>query len=226
MQRRTFLLAAPAILPLSAQAQTTLPDKGLRIVVGFVANGGADLMARTIAPVLQRRMGRRVTVENRSGNTGQGADAEARFGQRRHVDRFHAVDHHRLAGRSGVLPVRSGEGSCRHHRRRRVRDGARRLEWINVTTVRTFALWARDGEPDRCCIGVTASDALLQVYARTIGRTIGRAIDVPLEAVGYRGALPLATDLETGKAADRRRRLDLVPRASPWRAPADAGGFR
>jgi tripartite-type tricarboxylate transporter receptor subunit TctC len=53
MRRRTLLLAAPAavapaVIARVASAQTTLPDKGLRIVVGFVNNGGADLMARLL----------------------------------------------------------------------------------------------------------------------------------------------------------------------------------
>ena len=65
MRRRTLLLAAPTVLVRSATAQTTLPDRALRIIVGFVSNGGADLMARSIAPALERRVGRRVTVENR-----------------------------------------------------------------------------------------------------------------------------------------------------------------
>src|SRR5215831_7123579 len=73
MRRRTLLLAAPAILPMAARGQTTLPDRALRIIVGFVNNGGADLMARSIAPALERRLGRHVTVENRPGNTGQAA---------------------------------------------------------------------------------------------------------------------------------------------------------
>jgi tripartite-type tricarboxylate transporter receptor subunit TctC len=58
IRRRTLLLAAPTILPAAARGQTTLPDKGLRIIIGFVSNGGADLMARSIAPALERRLGR------------------------------------------------------------------------------------------------------------------------------------------------------------------------
>jgi tripartite-type tricarboxylate transporter receptor subunit TctC len=66
---------------------------------------------------------------------------------------------------------------------------------IGVTTLDEFAAWTKDGEAERRRVGVTATDALLQVYAKTVGR----AIDVPLEGVGYRGALPLASDLASGK---------------------------
>jgi len=60
--RRIFLaatstLAAPAIV----HGQTGLPDRALRIVVGFPNGGGSDLVARAIAPTLERRTGRHVT---------------------------------------------------------------------------------------------------------------------------------------------------------------------
>ncbi|MBN9088345.1 MAG: hypothetical protein J0J01_15680 [Reyranella sp.] len=65
-----------------------------------------------------------------------------------------------------------------------------------VTSVRTFALWARDGEPERRRIGVTVTDSLLQVYARTIGRAIdgdrrlAAAPDVPTaNELGFPGML-------------------------------------
>ena len=80
MRRRRLLFSlAPILLPSLARGQTTLPDRALRIIVGFVSNGGADLMARSIAPALERRLGRRVTVENRPGNTGQSAGEALRL---------------------------------------------------------------------------------------------------------------------------------------------------
>src|SRR5471030_3418461 len=60
--------AVPMILVSLGQAQTILPYRPLRLLVGFAAGGGSELMARAIAPALERRLGRRVTVENkRSG---------------------------------------------------------------------------------------------------------------------------------------------------------------
>ena len=197
MRRRTLLLAVPAIVPLAARAQTTLPDKGLRIVVGFVANGGADLMARTIAPALQRRIGRRVTIENRPGNTGQAAGETLKLASASDGSSIAFMPSTTIALRAAVasFPFDPEKDLAAITVAGTFETALAVSPRVGVTTVRTFALWARDGEPDRRRIGVTASDALLQVYARTIGR----AIDVPLEAVGYRGALPLATDLETGK---------------------------
>lgn len=66
LQRR-FLLggaacAAPALFSPAARSQTILPEKELRILIGFQANGGTDIIARPIATQLQRRrLSRRVT---------------------------------------------------------------------------------------------------------------------------------------------------------------------
>jgi tripartite-type tricarboxylate transporter receptor subunit TctC len=63
------LVAAPAMVPLRVQAQTTLPDTPLRILVEYSAGGGSELIARVIATRLELRVGRRVTVDNKVGST-------------------------------------------------------------------------------------------------------------------------------------------------------------
>ena len=68
-----ILSAAASNLAVRARAQSTLPDKSLRILVGFAAGGGSELMARVIAPQLERRLGRRVSVQNKPS----GADIAA-----------------------------------------------------------------------------------------------------------------------------------------------------
>lgn len=54
-----------------AQAQTSgYPSRATRIIVGFVAGGPSDLVARMVGQGLSERMGQQFVVENRPGATG------------------------------------------------------------------------------------------------------------------------------------------------------------
>ncbi len=65
-------LAAAAFLTAGAQAQTdAYPTKNIRLVVGFAAGGGNDLIARIVGQELQNALGQPVVVENRVGAGGR-----------------------------------------------------------------------------------------------------------------------------------------------------------
>ncbi|HVR52909.1 MAG TPA: Bug family tripartite tricarboxylate transporter substrate binding protein [Pseudorhodoferax sp.] len=68
-RRLTQALAVGALLGASlvAQAQTSV----VRLLVGFPAGGGTDVIARTLAEKLQGELGQNVIVENRAGAGGQ-----------------------------------------------------------------------------------------------------------------------------------------------------------
>src|SRR5450432_1188530 len=73
MKRRSLLvlggLAAPTIL-MPARAQNAIPDKAIRLLIGFGSGNGTDTVARELGPQLERRVGRHISVENRLGESG------------------------------------------------------------------------------------------------------------------------------------------------------------
>ena len=79
---RRRLLASAALLPcgslapLAVRANTPWPSKPVRIVVPFTAAGTTDILARAMAPELQRVFGQAFVVDNRPGAGGNLGAAE------------------------------------------------------------------------------------------------------------------------------------------------------
>ena len=68
LTRRNFIAtatAAGAVGP--AFAQVAYPDHSLRIIVGYAAGGGVDIIARLLAEPMRAELGQTVIVENRTG---------------------------------------------------------------------------------------------------------------------------------------------------------------
>ena len=77
MRPTTLLIVASALaalqMPASAQpdAAAGYPNKPIRLILGFAAGGGTDLLARIVQPKLSDILGQPVIVENRTGAGGR-----------------------------------------------------------------------------------------------------------------------------------------------------------
>ena len=70
LTRRTTLAAAAALALLAGPAAAWEPEKPIRIVVGYSAGGGTDVVARTVASAAQPFFPVPLVVENRAGASG------------------------------------------------------------------------------------------------------------------------------------------------------------
>lgn len=66
MRSAAFLVCA-ALVSLSALGQESYPSKPVRVLIGYAAGGGNDIVMRVMAPELQKGLGQPVVVENKPG---------------------------------------------------------------------------------------------------------------------------------------------------------------
>jgi tripartite-type tricarboxylate transporter receptor subunit TctC len=76
MKITTLLLAACAALGINLACAQAYPDRPIRLIVTYPPGGGADLMARLVAPHMSEVLGQTVIVENKAGASGQIAAGE------------------------------------------------------------------------------------------------------------------------------------------------------
>jgi tripartite-type tricarboxylate transporter receptor subunit TctC len=200
MYRRTLLafgaLAAPAITPPLARAQSLLSEKSIRIMVGFEAGGGADITARSIAIQLQRRLSRRVAVENRTGAAGALAGEAIMKGP---------PDGSQLALLSSTTLVsRLGTKDFPFDPIKDIAPvtlvGTFPIAFavsrsLGVETFGDYLQWLKAGDADRRRIAVSSNIAFVKVLNTLLSESTGET----LEGVSYRGAVPMIADLERGR---------------------------
>jgi tripartite-type tricarboxylate transporter receptor subunit TctC len=209
MRRRTLLLATPAALARPAAARTILPDKGLYFLTGFQSTGGADVIARRIARQLELRIGRRVMVENRSGDSGTGPGEAVRRG---------SPDGKVLAMLSSTtLVTRLGDRDFPFDPLTDLAPltlaGTFPLALVvsprlPVSTLQEYLGWLKQGGPERHKLGTNTTEAFIEVF----NRMFARRLDITMANVSYPGGGPMVDDLTRGRVPAA---IMVVPSALP-----------
>jgi tripartite-type tricarboxylate transporter receptor subunit TctC len=199
-RRSTLAIAgAAAMVPLAAARaqQPGLPDKPLRILVGFPAGGGTDVMARFLAEPLKQRTGRNVLIENKAGASGtiaiEALKSSAPDGT--------AIAYVPSATIVQKLTMESAPFDPLVDIQPVTLAGTVQTAFcvsptIGVNTLPEYIAWLKKN-PTRQSFGTTAMGSFTHFFGVMAGREIG----IPLEPVPYRGAAPLIADLQGGHIA-------------------------
>ncbi len=199
-RRSTLALTGAAVAaPLASvrAQQTSLPDKSLKILVGFPAGGGTDVMARFIAEALKQRTGRNVIIDNKSGASGTIAVEALKNSPPdgttiAYVPSATIVQKLTMASvpfdpMTDIVPITLA-GT--------VQTAYCVSPTLGVNTLAEYIEWLKKN-PTRASFGTTA----LGSFTHFFGVMAGREIGTPLEPVPYRGAAPLVADLQGGHIA-------------------------
>ena len=199
-RRSTLALGASALAaPLASVRadQTGLPDKPIKILVGFPAGGGTDVMARFIADVLKQRTGRNVIIDNKAGASGTIAVETLKnsppdgtviaYVPSATIVQKLTMESVPFDPLTDLLPITLA-GT--------VQTAFCVSPTIGVNSLPEYIEWLKKN-PTRQSFGTTA----LGSFTHFFGVMAGREIGIPLEPVPYRGAAPLVADLQGGHIA-------------------------
>lgn len=189
-------LAGSALLVGAARGQGSQREKDLRIFVGFEAGGGADAVARAIAIQLQRRLSRRIVVENRTGSFGAvpgelvrkaGPDGSelALLSSTTLISRL-TTKNFPFDPINDLAPItKVGNFSIAFAVSPR----------LGIESFKDYIAWINQGDAQRRRIAVSSNTAFVEVLNVLLRRSIGEA----LEPVHYRGIVPILGDLRDGR---------------------------
>jgi tripartite-type tricarboxylate transporter receptor subunit TctC len=199
--RRAIVTTLTALVALAAgaaaQAQTAYPNKPIRFVVPYPPGGPTDLMARLLQPELQTRLGQTVIIDNKGGAGGNVGSAEvarqapadgytlllaASGPMAVNGSLFKAMPFNALTDLAPVIQISAFPLVLEVH------------PSTGITTLKQFIAQAkaRPGEFAYASAGSGTPQHLA-------GEIFGKAADVKLSHVPYRGAGPALNDLVGGQ---------------------------
>ncbi|MDO9500631.1 tripartite tricarboxylate transporter substrate binding protein [Falsiroseomonas sp.] len=195
--RRRLLLQtlAFASAPAIARAQSSYPERPLRLVVPWPPGGAVDVLARAVQQALSAELGQPLVIENIGGASGRvGGQAAARAAADGHTlllanDTFAATEAVPVTGapsvRQALRPV-SQIVTAEHGFFTHPRSG--------LKTIQDFAAAAR-ARPGALNVGVPGIGASQHLTSELLLRAAG---GLRVEHVPYRGGGPVLQDLLAG----------------------------
>ncbi|MEN9314544.1 MAG: hypothetical protein RIS35_937 [Pseudomonadota bacterium] len=221
-------IAAAAALGGPAFAQS-IPTGTIRMLVGYPAGGGTDVMGRIIAEKLKERTGANVIVENRAGASGTLANDTLKNAPADGSVILYAPSAATVAQTvtKKQLPYDLEKDLATVTLAGTVATVFVVSPTIGVNTFAEYVEWLKKN-PKKHSFGSTAMGSSTHFF----GVEIGQAIGIPLEPVAYKGAAPLIADLSAGHATagcggltdflthHRGGKLKIIAISAPKRASA------
>ena len=189
MLRNTLAAGTLVFLAAAAQAQTGT----VRLLVGFPAGGGTDVIARTLAEKLKDSLGTSVIVENRAGAGGQIAAQALKAAPADGTTFFLSHDH-----TISILPlVTKNPGFEPAKDFAAVAGFATFVNALAVSggtpakSMNEYVAWVRSAQGGKGNVGVPAPASVPEFLVKLIGQKY--ALD--LQAAPYRGSAPMIGDM-------------------------------
>lgn len=188
--------AAAALVGRPAMSQS-LPTGTIRMLVGYPAGGGTDVMGRILAEKLKERTGANVIVENRAGASGTLANETLKNAPADGSVILYAPSAATIAQTvtKKVLPYDLEKDLATVTLAGTVSTVFVVSPTIGVNSLPEYVEWLKKN-PKRASFGSTAMGSSTHFF----GVELGQAIGIPLEPVAYKGAGPLIADLSAGHA--------------------------
>ena len=221
-------IGAAAAIGRPAFAQS-IPTGTIRMLVGYPAGGGTDVMGRIIAEKLKERTGANVIVENRAGASGTLANDTLKNAPADGSVILYAPSAATVAQTvtKKQLPYDLEKDLATVTLAGTVSTVFVVSPTIGVNTFAEYVEWLKKN-PKKHSFGSTAMGSSTHFF----GVEIGQAIGIPLEPVAYKGAAPLIADLSAGHATagcggltdflthHRGGKLKIIAISAPKRASA------
>ncbi|HTR83255.1 MAG TPA: tripartite tricarboxylate transporter substrate-binding protein [Reyranella sp.] len=193
-RRACLALATASLLPkLSHADEPAIPDKAVRLIVGFGQGGGLDLTARLIQPRLEPRVGRRITVENKAGGIGAAAGEALKNGPN-DGSQLALMPSTTIASRlfSNSFPFDPLTDVAPITTVGTFPMAIAVAPGIGVTSLEEYVAWLKQGDSDRRRMG---SNALFDAFAQMYGKMFAKELGTPIDIVDYRSANSIIADL-------------------------------